>query len=147
MINISGKKCLFDTNVLVALLNANHPGHSGTVSLFDRLKKKEFGAVLSNQNLFELTAVLVHAYKISSGQVASDIELFLSDKKMEIVYPDVRVMEKFLELLKSGLSLHTADLFLLSTLIIFDIDVIVTGDQSWQKMKIPHIAVYNPFLS
>lgn len=146
MINISGKTCLFDTNILVALLNADHPDHFGAVSLFDRLQKKEFHAVLSSQNLFELTAVLVQAYKIGAGQVASDMELFLSDKKMEIVYPDVRVMEKFLELLKLGLSLHVSDIYLLSTLIVFDIPVILTGDKYWQKLKIPRIAVYNPFL-
>ena len=145
MTNLSGKTCLLDTNVLVALINKQHSSHSKATLLFERLISGEFKAVISSQNLFELAAVLVHGLKIPRRETAEDIKLLVQETLLDIIYPDFRVMDTFMENLKIEKNLHIADLYLISTSLVFGIDVIISADESLQKLASSAIVVYNPF--
>lgn len=145
MINLSGKKCLVDTNVLVALLNDKHQNHKQAVSFFEKIKENGAQIVISIQNLFELTAVLVHGYGLNRKEVAKDINIISRDPLLQVIYPDFRVMDKFIQLIKNGNKLHVADLYLLATLEVFEIQVLVTGDKAFARIKNSSVSVYNPF--
>lgn len=146
MKNLSREKCLLDTNILVALLNRKHINHLKALSLYDRLIKGEFKAVISSQNLFELTAVLVHGIRGLRKEVANDVEILSQDKLLEVVYPDFRVWEKFIELLKSENQLHLADLYLLATAQVFEVKVIISADKEFTRLIESAIIIYNPFI-
>lgn len=146
MVSLSKKRCLLDTNVLVALINRDHRNHARAVKLFDRIFQKEFSVVISSQNLLELSAVLVHGYKQDRETVKKDISRFASDSLMEVVYPDFQTLEKFFSLMNEEEGLHLTDLYLLSTAISFQIKVLITGDTDFEKIKSRQIQVYDPFL-
>jgi predicted nucleic acid-binding protein len=145
MIKLSGKICLIDTNVLVALINKKHQYHLQALSIFNRLKAKEFKAVISSQNILELTAVLVHGFKINRVEAAKDIRLLTQDKILSIIYPDYRALTNFFSLMKKEKACHTVDLFLLATAQAQGVEVIISGDLDFQKLQLKTIAVYNPF--
>jgi len=145
MINLSGQKCLLDTNILVALLNRGNPNFNKAKILFQKLTSREFTAVISSQNIFELTAVLVHGQKEPRKKVAQDIDLLTKDPLLQVIYPDFRVMDIFIRLLKSEGSLHIADLYLLATTITFDIGIIITADENFKKLNNITTTIYNPF--
>jgi len=135
MINLSEKRCLIDTNILVAYINQSHPLHLKAKKLFQRILKKEFKPVLSSQNLLELTAVLVEAFKISKKQAAKDVELFATSPLFEIIYPNHNVLNNFFSLMEKGISLHTVDAFLLATAMENRVEIIITTDKEWKKIK------------
>lgn len=145
MTSLSKKRCLLDTNVLVALVNRDHKNHLRALKLFDRLFQKEFTGVISSQNLLELASVLVHGYKQGREVVKKDISRFASDSLIEVVYPDFHTLEKFFSLMGEETGLHLTDLYLLATAIAFQIEVLVTGDTDFAKIKFRQIQVYNPF--
>jgi predicted nucleic acid-binding protein len=135
MINLSEKRCLIDTNILVAYINQSHPLHLKAKKLFQRILKKEFKPVLSSQNLLELTAVLVEAFKVSKKQAVKDVELFANNPLFEIIYPNHNVLNNFFSLMEKGISLHTVDAFLLATAMENRVEIIITNDKKWKKIK------------
>ena len=135
MTNLSKKRCLIDTNILVAYINQSHPLHLKAKKLFQRILKKELKPVLSSQNLLELTAVLVEAFKISKQQAVKDVELFANDPLFEIIYPNHNVLNNFFSLMEKGISLHTVDAFLLATAMENRVEIIITTDKEWKKIK------------
>jgi len=135
MTNLSKKRCLIDTNILVAYINQSHPLHLKAKKLFQRILKKELKPVLSSQNLLELTAVLVEAFKISKQQAVKDVELFANDPLFEIIYPNHNVLNNFFSLMEKGISLHTVDAFLLATAMENRVEIIITNDKKWKKIK------------
>lgn len=145
--NLSGKTCLFDTNILVAHINRSHVHHAQAVAFFDQTLTRDFRAVISSQNLLELTAVLVHGFRQTRRQVAEDVELVRKDGILDVIYPDERSIENFFQLLKENVSLHTSDLFLLATAVTHKVDVIVSGDRDFQKVPPSLISIYNPFVA
>ena len=145
MQQLSGKKCLLDTNVLVALINKEHKEHQKAVNLFEKLTAHEFQAFISSQNLFELVAVLVHGYKILRNEAARSVELLSSDELLEIVYPDYKTVEKFFTLVKNENNIHVADLFLIATAISFRIEIIISGDRELKNLRTKEIKIFNPF--
>ncbi len=147
MVILSKKRCLLDTNVLVALVNKSHKNHVPAVKLFDRIFRKEFSAVVSSQNLLELSAVLVHGYKQGREGVKKDISGFASDALIEVIYPDFQTLEKFFSLMNEETGLHLTDLYLLATAISFKVEALVTGDTDFEKIKSRPIQIHNPFSS
>lgn len=135
MTNLSGKKCLIDTNVLVAYINQGHPFHLNAKKLFQRIFEHEFKPVLSSQNLLELTAVLVHAFKIPREKAVSDVELFIKDPFFEIIYPSPDALSKFFNLIKKKSSIHTVDAFLIATALGNGVETIITTDKQFMKVK------------
>ncbi|MEK7521956.1 MAG: type II toxin-antitoxin system VapC family toxin [Patescibacteria group bacterium] len=135
MMNLTGKKCLIDTNILVAYINQSHSLHLTAKKLFQRIVKKEFKPVLSSQNLLELTAVLVHAFKISKQEAVKDVELFANDPLFEIIYPNVNVLNRFFDFMKGEVSIHTVDKFLISTALGNGVNIIITADKQFMKVK------------
>ncbi|MGB9883675.1 MAG: type II toxin-antitoxin system VapC family toxin [Microgenomates group bacterium] len=144
MKKLSKKRCLLDTNILVAFLNRKHRYHSQTRKIFEKLANKEFEGVISSQNLLELAAVLVHGFRLPKKEVAKDLCLFASDPIFEIIYPNREVLERFFKLMKKENRLHIVDLFLLATALEHRIEVLVTADTGFLKSK--EIEVYNPFV-
>lgn len=135
MMNLAGKKCLIDTNILVAYINRDHPFHLSAKKLFQRILQKEFKPILSSQNLLELTAVLVHAFKIPQQEVVADVELFANDPLFEIIYPNLDVLNKFFNLMKNKSSIHTVDTFLIATVLGNGVEIIITADKQFMKVK------------
>lgn len=145
MTGLSKKRCLLDTNILVALVNKSHSHHKKALKIFDRVLQKEFVAVISSQNLLELSAVLVHGFRIDREEVKKDIARFASDSLIEVVYPDFTVMERFFKLIPHEINLHLIDLYLLATALVFRIDVLITADSDFEKIKSHDIQVFDPF--
>lgn len=135
MTSLTGKKCLIDTNILVAYINQSHPFHLNAKKLFKRILEKEFRPVLSSQNLLELMAVLIHAFKISKQEAVEDVELFANDSLFEIIYPNLDVLNKFFDLMKGKTSLHTVDKFLIATALGNGVRIIITTDKQFVKVK------------
>ena len=135
MTNLTGKKCLIDTNILVAYINQSHPFHLSAKKLFKKIVEREFKPVLSSQNLLELTAVLIHAFKIPQQEAIGDVELFANDPLFEIIYPNLDVLNKFFNLMKKGISLHTVDTFLIATALGNGVEIIITADKQFVKVK------------
>ena len=135
MTNLLGKKCLIDTNILVAYINQSRPFHLNAKKLFQKILKKEFKPVLSSQNLLELTAVLVHAFKIPQEKAVLDVELFVKDLFFEIIYPNSDVLSNFFNLIKKESSIHTIDAFLIATALGNGVDTIITADKQFMKVK------------
>lgn len=135
MTNLKGKKCLIDTNILVAYINQGHPFHLNAKKLFKRIAEREFKPILSSQNLLELTAVLVHAFKIPQQEIIGDVELFANDPLFEIIYPNFDVLNKFFNLMKRRISIHTVDTFLIATALGNGVETIITADKQFMKVK------------
>lgn len=145
MISLSKKRCLLDTNILVAFVNRSHQHHNRAREIFEKILNHEFQAVVSSQNLLELSAVLVHGFKKDKEKTASDVSHFASDELIEVVYPDFKVLERFFSLMKFDFNLHITDLYLLATCLTSNIDVLITADNDFRKVKTKDLVVYNPF--
>jgi len=135
MTNLSGKRCLIDTNLLVSYINKNHPFHQKTKQIFLQIINGDFQAVLSSQNILELAAVLVHAFKIPKKEVAADIEAIVNSHLFEFIYPTANVLNKFFYLIKKETSLHMVDLFLIATALENQVEVIITTDKKFKELK------------
>lgn len=144
MENLSKKRCLLDTNILVAYINRSHVHHEQAVKIIDRLVSGDFYGVISSQNILELSAVLIHGLRQSREEVANDIQYLSADNLLEIIYPQPQVLAKFFSLLKKIATLHVTDVFLLATAIVYEVDVIVTGDGEFIKAVRDEIDAYNP---
>jgi predicted nucleic acid-binding protein len=101
--------------------------------------------VISAQNLFELTAVLIHGYKIPPKEAVRDIKLISQDPLLDIIYPDHQTINQFLILVENEKAIHTADLYLVASAIVFGIEVIISADLDLTKLKTTEITIYNPF--
>ena len=142
---IFGKRCLLDTNILAAYLDRKHPHHTQATRIVHMATEGNIHAIISSQNIIELTAVLTHAWKVPRQQVSRDVEALRSDDSLTIIYPDNAVLSKFLLLLPTLPHMHTMDIFLLATAIVFDVHVIITLDKGF--LKNGHIETYIPLPS
>lgn len=145
MTKLSGKRCLVDTNILVALVDGDHKNHQASVEFFDRLESGEFEAVISTQNVLELTSVLIRGLKHKTTEVAKDVEALTQDKIFEVIHPEETSLTIFFELLKKE-KMHVVDLFLVATAIAAGVEVIISEDKDFGKLKTKKIGVYNPFI-
>lgn len=143
MRKLSNKRCLLDTNVLLAFINKSHRYYPRARKLFERILLGEFKPVISSQNLLELSAVLVHGFKKDKKEAAYDIALFTSDPLLEIIYPNLGSLVRFFDLMKKGYSLHVVDLFLLATALENNIAVVISADKGFREIR--EIEAYNPF--
>lgn len=138
------KTCLIDTNILVAYFNASHVHHALALTVIEDAIDKKFTAVISSQNILELTAVELHGWKIDRKTVAKHIDMLKNDPALTFLYPDVRVMQKFQETLVAYPTLHTMDLYLLATALTFKVDMIITFDSDFRAVKEPSLTILNP---
>lgn len=143
MMNISGKKCLFDTNILIFARDKTSLRHQKAVELFKDLEAGKFEAFVSYQNLLEFTAVLTRVYKISQKEVAGDLELLLSSPKIRVIYPTLATLPIFLKLLKKDTGVYVYDLYLAATAKTNGIEIIISNDNDFQKIK--EVNLFNPY--
>ncbi len=141
--NISGKKCLFDTNILIFARDKTSLRHQKAVELFKDLEAGKFEAFVSYQNLLEFTAVLTRVYKISQKEVAGDLELLLSSPKIRVIYPTLATLPIFLKLLKKDTGVYVYDLYLAATAKTNGIEIIISNDNDFQKIK--EVNLFNPY--
>lgn len=139
----SNTRCLLDSNILVAYTVKESSNHRKALNFFQTVIDGKLKAFISTQNLLELSAVLTRAYKLTNKQASFDIEKFISDPLIEIVYPNSQVMGKFNQLLKEKFKVHVTDLFLVATALSYNIGTIITDDRDFTKIK--GIKAYNPF--
>lgn len=140
---IYGKKCLLDTNIFLFAYDRSSPHHQRAVRLFKDLEEERFQGYFSIQTLLEFGAVLNRGYKISMKEVKEDIELILANPKLKILYPLPSVLPIFLQLFQKEDKLYIFDLYLIATARAFNMEVIITADEDFRKIK--DISVYNPF--
>ena len=133
--NLSGKRCLIDTNILVAYINKVHPFHPKAKQVFLQIIKGDFKPILSSQNILELTSVLVHAFKISKKEALADVEALIDSHLFEVIYPTSNVLSKFFNLMEKELPLHIVVLFLIATALENRVEVIVTTDKKFKEVK------------
>jgi predicted nucleic acid-binding protein len=138
------KTCLIDTNILVAYFNASHVHHAVARTVIQGAIDKKFAAVISSQNIVELTAVELHGWKIDRKTVAKHIDILKNDPSLTPLYPDARVMQIFQEHISKYPTLHTMDLYLLATALAFKIDMIITIDSDFRAVKEPSLTILNP---
>lgn len=143
MMNIYGKKCLFDTNILIFARDKTSLLHEKTVKLFKDLESDKFETFVSYQNLLEFTAVLTRVYKLSQKEVSKDLELLLSSPKIRVIYPTIATLPIFLKLLKKDTGVYVYDLYLAATAKTNGIEIIISNDNDFQKIK--EINLFNPF--
>lgn len=139
----SNTRCLLDSNILVAYVVKESSNHQKALSFFQTIIEGKLKAAVSSQNLLELGAVLTKAYKLTHVAASNDIEKFMSDPLIEIIYPNSQVMGKFTHFLKEKYKVHVTDLFLAATALSYNIDTIITNDRDFLKIK--EIKIYNPF--
>lgn len=142
MKKISNTACLLDSNFLVALVTSESREHNLAVSALEELKNSKNKIFISSQNFLELSSVLKNHLKIDSNIVAEQVEFFLNDPYLQIIYPNSRSLQMFVSFLKEG-SAHTVDLFLAATALSNGIKTIITFDSDFKKIK--GIKVVNPF--
>ena len=141
MIPTSGAKCLLDTNVLVAYLNADSPQHTLASLLLKRISDGDLKGYISSQNVLELSSVLQNTYHVSGESISKDINKIVSE--LTVIYPDPETINIFSGFVKSK-KMHVMDLFLLATTKAHKIDYLVSEDKHFKDIK--EIRVYNPFI-
>lgn len=140
---IYGKKCLLDTNVFLFAYDRSSSHHNLAVRLFKELEEGKFQGFFSIQTILEFGAVLTSGYKITEKEVLEDTELILAHPKLKVLFPLPSLLPDFLALLNKDSHLYIFDLYLIATAKIFGIEVIITADEDFQRIK--DISVYNPF--
>lgn len=143
MMKLFGTRCLLDTNVLVSSFIRESLHFEKAKVLLEEIGAGKFSAVLSSQNILELSSVLTRFYKLSPELVAEDMEKLIADPIYEIIYPDIRALTRYTEFLKD-LKIHTTDIFLVATALENGVETIITDDKDF--LKIEKIKVYNPFV-
>ncbi len=142
MIPILGKKCLLDTNVLVAYFNSGSLYHARACKLLEKVSKGEILGYISSQNILELASVLKSTYHVPNPSIAANVSIL--SHELTVVYPNLGTIEMFVSFLKEK-DLHAMDLFLLATAKANGMDYFVTEDRHFKLVT--EIKVYNPFLT
>jgi len=135
MISLSGKRCLIDTNILVAYINKEHPFHQRVKKLFAQIIKGDFKPILSSQNVLELVSVLVHTFKIPKKEAVADVGAIIDSHLFEVIYPNSNVLTRFFYLIKKEISLHVVDLFLIATALENRVEAVLTTDKKFKEIK------------
>lgn len=143
MKDIYGKKCLLDTNIILAARIRTDPHHIIATKIFEDIEKNIFAPFLSIQNVLEFSAVLTRVYKLSSREAARDIELIFSLPRIQVLYPTVTSRNIFIQLLSSYPNIYVFDLYLAATAISFGIDIILSNGNDFAGIK--EIEFHNPF--
>lgn len=134
---------LLDTNILVAFFDASSSYHTRATSLFVALEEGRFQGVIAAQNILELSAVLIGAYKAKKRSVASDLHTLVSFPNIMTIYPTSATVDQYLKLLKEKQDVHAADLFLVATMLSSSVTSIITNDRDFEKLS--ELTVHNPF--
>jgi predicted nucleic acid-binding protein len=132
-----------DTNIFVAFFDGSSPRYQAARDLISNAVGGQFHAILSSQNILEISSVLINGYKIQSDTVVSDVRAIIEQSVFSIVYPDSATIELYLRYVAKHSHVHTTDLFLAATMVSHGISSIITNDRDFEK--IPGIRVYNPF--
>lgn len=140
----SNTRCLFDSNILVAYTIEESPHYNKAHQLFEKIANNKIYIYIAAQNILEFAAVLNRAYKLPKKVIAKGIHRFITDPLIEVIYPNKNTTSTFLQLLNKNHFLHITDIFLIATATTNNMDMIVTNDSDFKKIK--EIKVYNPFI-
>lgn len=140
----SNTRCLLDTNVLIFGAIDTSPNFAKAKDFFTKVEREKIKIVLSSQNFLEFSSVMIRHLKKDPEKISADLNNFLLDPLVEIVYPTSAVLKRFINLLSSNSGVFPPDLFLAATAIENEVDYLVTDDRDFEKIK--GIKVYNPFI-
>lgn len=143
MMNISGKKCLLDTNILLFAADRGSPLHQKSKELFQQIDEDRFQAYISVQNILEFAAVLTRGYNLHQKKVKDFIDRLLSDNKITLLFPNLLAFQIFMKLLQKETGVYVFDLFLAATAKAAGVSTIVSDDDDFRNL--PGFTAYNPF--
>lgn len=146
MRNILHTKCLFDTNILVYALDMYSPMRNAARELIDNVLEGKIKAVLAQQNIIELTNVLIQKLDSPKKDALQIVHTYVAKSNFAIIVPHMTTHNRFLNLC---LELENRrrqffDLYLATTMLDNDIHQIVTANDEDFK-SIPGITTYNPW--
>ena len=145
MKTIYGKKCLFDTNILIAGRIENHSFHTQAKEIFSDLRENRFTAFISVQNIMEYSSVLMKGYGLSHREMRKNITDLILLPGIGVIYPSPMSTDLYLEMIEKYSMMFVYDLYLLATAISNGVEVIISADRDFSKVK--EIEFYNPFRS
>lgn len=126
-----------DSNVFIGIFNADDALHNQAVTLWSKLKEKEFSVIVSNFILNEVITVLSQRVsKVVAIEFA--MRMYHNERnEVEIIWSDERVELRALEYLKKIASKNVsfADATILAMLEIYQIFTLATFDTILRKQK------------
>lgn len=143
MMIISGKKYLVDTNILVFAQDKKSSHFSQAAEILQEVNEEKFQCYITLQNLLEYSAVLTRFYKYSKSDVLSDLNIFISNPKFNLIYPTKKTVTILLQLMGDNPKLYIYDLFITAYMKDYGIKSIITDDEGFNEIK--GIEIVNPF--
>ncbi len=144
MKNILKGKWVFDTNLLVYVLDKKSPYFGRACDLFSLLNKDQIQPVVSTQNITETVNVFIKIYKQPVNKVTRAIKELLSGFNFDLISPLPSTIPIFLKFLKATSYLKDVyDIFLAATLIDNKIpNLLTTNEKDFRGIK--KLKIVNP---
>lgn len=143
MMNISKKRCLLDSNVLIYAHDKASPFHKRAVEIVQEIVSEGNG-VLAQQNIVEFSNVLHREYRASYRSITEALEHLLLD--IPVIHPTTETIPLYLQLLNKLQPpvKRFFDLYLSATMLSNGISIILTANGK-DFEGIEGITVINPW--
>lgn len=130
MIDITKKKILVDTNILVYTLDKKSPHFRTAASFFKACEEKQTRVFAAHQNVLELVRTLISGYGLSHANSQKKARLLVDGEHVRLIHPLSTTLNIYYELAKSGgiKRGNMFDYYLAATVLDNDIFNIVTND-------------------
>jgi len=139
------KSYLLDTNILIYSLDKKSFYFKKSSEILRLCFNKQITGLIAQQNLLELANILINTYKISRTEVIKDINLFVLELNLKVIFPGSKTITTFLKLLKkSKKEKEVFDLYLAATMIDNQVENILTRNIK-DFAGIEEIQAINPF--
>lgn len=147
MTNILKGKWVFDSNLLIFILDRNSPFYPRTKEIFQLVEKNIIQPVVTVQNIIETENIFLKKYKLPQEDLIDKMENMLQSCNMIIISPFITTYKRFHELISNGKikNKDIFDYFLAATMLDNNISRILTGN-SKDFEGIEGIEAVNPFL-
>lgn len=146
MMSILNTKCLFDTNILVYALDVHSSRYKIAKDFIDNVINGKIEGVLAQQNIIELTNVLIKKLGVEKKSGLQIVHTYASKSNFNIITPQITTHNRFLNLC---LELENRrkqffDLYLAATMLDNEVNQIVTANDE-DFTDIPGIKAINPW--
>jgi len=145
MINTLSGNWVIDSQLFIYFQDSKSPFHSDTKELFSKIIKQTFTAVVAQQNILEIEAVLIRHYRKNKIEVIAHIEKILNAFRFSVITPQNETYRTYHELLrKIEAPVDIFDVYLAATMLDNNIRSILTFNIK-DFAPIPNIRAVNPF--
>lgn len=147
MTRILEGKWVFDSQILIYILDSTSEYHTPIARLFERLKAKQFVGVVAQQNILEAENVLINYYHLEKQMVIKGVENLLDNFRFEIIAPfPITYIRYHTFARSSSKKIEVYDYFLAATMLDNEVTQLITANDK-DFIGIDEISVYNPFKS